>query len=559
MTASSLAARLLGRAEQRPDDRALVFVGDNDRERSFSFSALVAESGRIAALLADRGIGRGDVVLIALPASPEQVFAFWGALLAGATPSLFPYPRPNGLDAQLSALAAAADARAVLANGGVGAWEPRIDGRDCPLLDLQNPNLPATDAAVQSAPVDETAIAYLQFTSGTTGRSKGVILSHGAILRFAEGFAEALSLRDDDISANWMPLYHDAGLFAGMVIPLLRGLPVVLMSPLKWARRPAALFAAIHRHRATLTWSSNAAYLHAVHRVAERDLEGLDLGCLRAWISGGEPVLYHCQQAFIERFAHHGLREDAIQSGYGLAENTLSVSVTRPGRRGRVDWVDSEALTRRDRAEPLQQSDPRARPVVSSGPPLPGSEVRIVTADGRHLGERELGAIEVRTPSLFSGYHGHPELTARVLGADGWYRTGDHGYLADGELYVFGRRDDLIKHAGHGIHPQDIEAIAEALPEIRHGRSAAFGVPDARLGSDRIVLACDLAPGVAEAEHAGIERELRRRVYAELQVALGEVLLSRRGWVIRTANGKLSRRATRDKYLQQQGAAADAG
>jgi len=543
----TLAERFLARVAERPDADALIFVGDNDQDQCFSFSHLLSESARFAALLAKHGIGRGDLVLIALPASPAQVFAFWGTLLLGATPSLFPYPRPKGLDAQLRALAEASGARAVLADGEIGAWETRVAGRDCPLLDVRS--LPASAPPPELVGVGDADIAYMQFTSGTTGRSKGVMLSHGAVLRFCVGFAEALSLHDADISINWLPLYHDFGLFAGLVVPLLHGSPVVLMSPLKWVRHPAAFFAAIHRHRATLTWSSNAAYLHAVHNVRDQDLDGIDLGSLRCWIAGGEPVLYDCQQAFYERIARYGLREDAILAGYGMAENTLSVSVARPGRRVTVDWVNMAALIRHGRAEPLERADPRSRPIVSSGPPLPGTEVRIVAADGQPLGKRAVGAIEIRTPSLFSGYHGHPDLTARMLRADGWYHTGDSGYLADGQLYVFGRRDDLIKHAGHGIHPQDIEAIAEALPEVRPGRSAAFGVPDEHLGSERIVLACDLAPGISEADHPRIEREIRRRVYAELQVALGELLLSRRGWVVRTANGKLSRGASREKYL----------
>jgi len=550
MSMPSLAERLLARVAERPDAEALIFVGESARDKHFSFAEVLAESARFAAPLAAHGIGRGDVVLIALPASPRQVFAFWGALLAGATPSLFPYPQPKGLVEQLRALAQASGARAVLADAETGTWESRIAGRDCPLIDPRP--LPASAPLPEPAGVDASDIAYMQFTSGTTGRSKGVMLSHSAVLSFAAAATKALSLRDGDISVNWMPLYHDFGLFMGLVTPLLHGLPAVLMSPLTWVRRPAALFAAIHRHRGTLTWSSNAAYLHAAHKVRDEDLNDVDLSSLRGWIAGGEPVLYDCQQAFYKRFARYGLREDAMLAGYGMAENTLSVSVARPGRRGSVDWVDSGALTQHGRAEPLERTDPRSRPVVSSGPVLPSTEVRIVDADSRTLNERRLGNIEVRTPSLFTGYNGHPELTARVLGKDGWYHTGDSGYLADGELYVFGRRDDLIKQAGHGIHPQDIEAIAEVLPEVRHGRTAAFGVPDEHLGSDRIVLACDLAPGVRETDHPRIEREIRRRVYAELQIALRDVLLSHRGGgVVRTANGKLSRGASREKYLQQ--------
>lgn len=558
MTAASIADPVLEGARADPGATAFVYLHDNGGEREVSRGELLARAGAWSSLFATRGVGPADLILVAVPHSPEQIFALFGALLRGAIPSLFPYPQPQTQGAQLRALAAASAARAVVVDGqpaglSNGARPEHswvlIDAGEVGRRPIGGP--PAAQRPLFT-PGGGEDIAYLQFTSGTTGLHKGVNLSHRAILHLVTALAQAAEVRPRDVCVNWLPLYHDLGLFAGLILPLLTGARALLMSPFKWTRRPAAVFQAIHRHRATVTWAPNAAYHHALAWVRDGDLAGLDLSTLRFWGCGGEPVLYASQQAFLARFGPHGLPASALLTGYGMAENTLCVTINRPGHRGRVDWVDGEILVQQGRAKPIHREARGAKPIVSSGSPIGQAEVRIVRRDGTLANEREVGEIRIRTRSLFSGYRGNPDLTARVYDAEGWYRTGDSGYVAEGELFVFGRRHDLIKHAGHGIYPQDLESIAASVAGVRPGRVVAFGVPDERLGSDRILIACELEPWVAEADLRAVQREVCEQVYQQLQVAVS-VVRAPRGLVVRTANGKLARAASRARYESLRG------
>jgi len=392
-------------------------------------------------------------------------------------------------------------------------------------------------------------IAYIQFTSGTTGLRKGVQLSHRAILNFVKAWGQALEINPHDVTINWMPLYHDFGLFAGFLVPLIYHIPTVLMSPFKFVRNPGALFQAIDRHKGTLCWVTNAAMHHATGAVRDRTLEGLDLRSLRMYCNGGEAVLQSTMERFLARFTPYGFPEAALLSGYGLAENTMAATVSPPGAQVPVDWVNTVALQTNQQAIPMRPYAEGARPIVSCGVPLPGTDLHIIDDQKRLLSERHVGEIILRTPHLFSGYHRRPDLTEQAL-SDGWLHTGDLGYWAQGHLYVCGRKKDLIITAGQNIHPEDIEAVAKGLPEIVPHRVVAFGVQDEDLGTEKIVLICDLLRSTPEAEHARIERELRRRVYNDLGIALTEVHLMKKGWVVLTPNGKIPRPANREKYLR---------
>ena len=199
------------------------------------------------------------------------------------------------------------------------------------------------------------------------------------------------------------------------------------------------------------------------------------------------------------------------------------------------------------RAVPLPAQAPGSLATVSCGVPVAGGEIRILDEEGQPLPERQVGEIIIRTNALFSGYHGQPELTAQVM-KDDWFYTGDLGYMAGGHLYICGRKKDMIIVAGRNVYPEDLEAIANMVPGIYSDRAVAFGVFDEQLGSERIVMVCDLKRKAGDAEKIDIERELRRRVHQELDVTLGEVHLVKKGWVVKTINGKIARSANREKY-----------
>jgi len=553
----SLPEPFLERVARQPDELALTLIEDSGSERRVSVGQLHAWAASIARALAREGLKPGGIVILALRHSLDLIAGLWGVLYAGGIPSIFPYlpPEPNmeKIRQQLRTLVSSSGASAVMTLPEFeGALAGDMASLGCRVVTPQ-PAPRENDPILSDIPVRPTSgeeIAYLQYTSGTTGLQKGVLLSHRAILHCVQAYARALNLKDTDVVVNWLPLYHDYGLFAGLMLALLTGIPAVLMSPFKWVRNPKSLLGAIHRHRGTLSWMPNSAYSHTIQSVRPEDLAGLDINSLRCLGSAAEPVMYRTQQEFLERFALCGFRETALMTGYGMAENSMAITVSPVGRRAPVDWVEARVFQVERFARPATPAGIGAIPIVSCGSAVEDTDIVIADGHARPLPERHVGEITIRTASLFSGYHRRPDLTALAF-RDGWFLTGDLGYLAGGQLYVCGRKKDLIIQAGHNIHPEDVEAVAASVPGISPGRSVAFGAPDERLGTEKIVLVCDLRRQADEVEKVSLERELRRMVFEELGVTLGEVYLMEKTWIVKTHNGKIARGANLQKYLSE--------
>lgn len=552
----SLVEPILKRVKANPEELAVIFMESDESEERVSIRQLHSGACIYANALKESGIKPGDIVILALSHCKDLVYAFWGTLYAGAVPSIFVYKGPMStvesyID-RLKDMVHTSSARMVITFpylvpglkkclpgldcGVVAAGEIRIKTKNSDIF----PNLTFTSG-------EQTA--YLQYTSGTTGMKKGVRLSHRAILSFVRSFARALHIVSNDVFVNWLPFYHDFGLFAGLISPLLFGIPAVLISPFKWLRNPKVLLWAIHNHKGTISFLPNSAHNHIVRSVPVEGLEGLDLSSLRVLGNGSEPVLYKSQEIFLEHFAPYGFRETALVSGYGMAESTLGVTLSTVGERSPVDWVDIKEMQTTGQAVPAPPHSEGSKASASSGVPLEGVEVAVVDDNGSRLPERRIGEIIIRSNSLFSGYHKHQDLTDQVMN-DGWYHTGDLGYMAKGELYVCGRKKDLIIVGGSNIHPEDLEAIADSVPGIYGEAVVAFGIMDDALGTEKIVMICGLEHPVTGAEKLDIERKLRRRVFQELDVTLGEVHLHNKRWILKTQSGKITRTANREKYKE---------
>ena len=553
----SIVEPFIEKALESPDRIAVVLISDDDSEEKISYGQLHREALACAQILQSQGIKNQDIVIICLNHSPEIVAAFWGTLYVGAIPIISHYPEhvPNHdkFKDQIGRLVKNSGAR-----GFITVPELQIDFGDS-LRDLSCQAISAAEILTRSGNLDLSVpkeyawgeqIAYIQYTSGSTGRQKGVRLSHRAIKNFIQSYATALAIRPQDVIVNWPPLYHDLGLFSGIVLPLTTGIPLVLMSPFKWVRNPKALLEVIQKHGGTHCIFPNFGLNHTLRSVKDQNLKELDLSSLRFVGLGGEPILYDSIKAFFDFFKPYGLAATAIKPGYGMAENTLAATETRIQDKVSVDWVDVRALYDERRAVSADANQKGSLPVVSCGLPLGGVEVGIVDTSRNHLPERSVGEIAIRTGFLFSGYHLNPELTDEVM-HDGWYYTGDVGYMAKGHLYVCGRKKDLIIKGGQNIHPEDLENIANTVFGIKAGKAVAFGINDSRTGSEKIVMVCELATGVGQEDRANMSRELRRRVFHELYVSLSEVRFVERGWVVKTYNGRMVRSANRTKYLQE--------
>jgi fatty-acyl-CoA synthase len=444
-----------------------------------------------AAVLNQLGIAQGDLVIIAHTQNLESIYAFWGAMILGAIPSMFP-TLTEKLDSEIymrdmSELVQRSDAKIILTTDS---FAPMLAARvGCPVYGSQQLLLQeeTTKTPIEISSPAPNAIAFLQHSSGTTGIQKGVALSHKAVLNQLASYGDALELNEADIIASWLPLYHDMGLIAGFVQPLVQGVPLILMSPFDWVRHPAMLLKTIHNYKATLCWLPNFAYNHLARTVRQRDSEGLDLSSIRAFINCSEPVRYDSHALFAERFAANGVTVNQLSVSYAMAENTFAVTQTPIGQPPNVDTVNRLVLQHELRALP---SDIEAEKIVSCGKPINGVMVKVLGDSGNVLTERQVGEILVKSNCMLTGYYKRDDL--QPFDDEGWYRTGDKGYIADGEVYIVGRSKDLIINAGKNVYPQDIEAIVNSVAGVHPGRAVAFGVQDEREGTELIAVVAEV-------------------------------------------------------------------
>ncbi len=548
---------VMERARANPRQVSITFVNDDGSETDITAADFHANAAAYARALQEIGVQPEDLVILVLRHSQTLLYAFWGAMYLGAIASIFPFLTekldPEQYRQRVKALVAHSAARAVITFPEfVDELRALLKETGCRVLSSAEvpfqPGQSVREETFWQNPSGDK-IAFLQHSSGTTGLQKGVALSHRAVLNQVQAYSEAITLTPADKIVSWLPLYHDMGLIAGFVMPLVAGIPLVLMSPFTWVRSPRILLQAVSRHRATLTWLPNFAYNHSVRAVRPRDLEGVDLSSLRAVINCSEPVRLDSHQAFLERFRAYGFCEQALSSCYAMAENTFAVTQHPTGAAPHVDWVVTRALQEERLAVPAEAGAPGSTPMVSCGFAIPGTQIAVSGEHRKRLAERHVGEIILRSDCMLSGYYRRPDATAQAI-HDGWYYTGDIGYIADGQLYISGRKKDMIIVGGKNVFPQDLEAIANTTPGLYPGRSVAFGLMDESMGSEVIVMVCELEDEAASPEErARIERELRQRVVAQTEVALADVMLVGRRWLIKTSSGKIARGDNREKYL----------
>lgn len=546
---------------ERAAATAVVLV-EHEGDRRLSYGAFFEGAARFAGALEACGVQPGDLVVLVLQHGEAVLSGFWGALLLGAVPSIFPFlsdklDRERYFDS-VRQLVAHSGVRVVIAGPELHApLRDRLAG--IPSLaavlnieDVVQAQRPAPlEEYLNRHPADAGATAFLQHSSGSTGLQKGVMLSHRAVLNHIAGYSAAINLTPDDVVVSWLPLYHDMGLIAGFIMPILQGIPLVLMSPFHWVRDPKILLWAIHHHRGTLCWLPNFAYNFLATRVRPAAIHGLDLSSLRAVINCSEPVYAESHRIFLEQYAYYGLRESALATCYAMAENTFAVTQSALEMPPPLDVVDRRALMEDRRAVPVDNGLKPLAPtvtLVSCGVPIPNCEIKIVDEQRRPLPERFIGEIALRSSSMLSGYYRRPDATAEVM-AGGWYFTGDMGYLAGGELYITGRKKDLIIVGGKNVYPQDIENLLNDIPGLHPGRAVAFGVFNESLGTEDIAIVAEADTDDPEAR-ADIMREIRARVAQNTDVTARYVHLVEPKWLIKTSSGKVARRANRERFIE---------
>ena len=538
-------------AEQHAD-RVTVWVRDDEgREHAISYGQLWERATAIGAGLAARGLESGERVALMLRTEPAFFDAFFGVLLAGGVPvPIYPPFRPDQLEEyarRQTGILRNAEARWLVTFPAAGRVAALLRPRVPSLRGVLTADALAAERTAFTA-VRRTAAdsALIQYTSGSTGEPKGVLLTHANLLANITAIGAAIDLRPDDVGVSWLPLYHDMGLIGTWLTALYFGLPVAILSPLAFLARPARWLWALHGHRGTVSPAPNFAYELCVRRIDDRELEGLDLSRWRVACNGSEPVSPDTIERFTRRFARYGFRADAMCPVYGLAESSVALTVPPMGRGVRVDRIVRERFQSRREALPAPADDPNPLRFVACGRALPGHEVRIVDGSGRLLPERLEGRIEFRGPSVTAGYFRRPEATRAVV-HDGWMDSGDLGYVADGELFVTGRQKDMIIKAGRNLYPQEVEEVVGDIPGIRKGCVAAFGVPDPEAGTERLVVVAETRDPAAR--HDALRSAVVERVVATLGVPPDVVAVVPPRSVLKTSSGKIRRSATRDAYV----------
>jgi 1-acyl-sn-glycerol-3-phosphate acyltransferase len=578
LAATTLTEVLRLRALGEPDRPHIHLYGDAAEPCTITFGGLYERAMSVAAELGLHGLEPGQKVAIMLPTCAEFFPMFFGILLAGGVPvPIYPPFRADKIaeyaKRQTNILRNAEAAFLVTwrqAEGLARLLRPNVPGlrgvlnaeRLCPQQAKLRPDAgtetdgaPARNSAREKwRPIENLTyrtrgedIAFLQYTSGSTGSPKGVVLTHDNLLANIRSMLAGVHVTSEDALVSWLPLYHDMGLIGAWLAPLVAGIPTAIMPPLAFLSRPERWLQAIHRHRATLSPGPNFAYELCLRKTADKDIEGLDLSRWRAALNGSETVQPATLERFAARFERYGFRREALLPVYGLAENSLAISATDANTGYRVDRVERATFESTGRAVPASHDDAAALEFVGAGRPLRDVECRIVTAGGADAGERVEGHLWFRGPSATSGYYKNAEATRELIREDGWLDSGDLAYWADGDLFITGRAKDVIIKAGRNLYPQEIEQVVGQIAGVRAGCVVAFGAPDERSGTERLIV-------VAEIRDASDAKRISKEISAAVQDTMAlppdAIELVRPQSIPKTSSGKLRRSETRRRYLE---------
>lgn len=538
------------------EDRGFVFVRADGSERFCSFRELCIESEKRAGDLYAHGVKKGDRVAIVVPDPESFVLSFLGAVMGGVVPvpisPQLSFKNAETYHETVAHIVKASGASLLLTSSGTRQYVdpvlPRVDTLKG-VVDVEE--MGKVDHGKLDVTVDPTDLAFLQFTSGSTSRPKGVVVTHRNLAWNSQSFMIEGLEKDSsfDKGVSWLPLFHDMGLIGFVIGPLFTDIPVVFLPTASFVRNPRIWLDKIHTHRGTITYAPNFAYQLVAKRVKEKDVGELDLSCLRRAGCGAEPIQARTLREFAEKLAPAKFDPRAFLPSYGMAEATLAITFVPTMSGVRSDVIEKAELES-SKATPRADGDPLAegaQELVNCGRPFPEHAIAVVDEQGNRLADRQVGQIITSGPSVCAGYYNEPELTEAAFKKDEngtvWLYTGDLGYLVEGEVFICGRLKDMIIVRGRNFYPNDIEWVVSELPGIRRGNVVAFGTEVN--GEEQLVVAAEAFSSEAE----GLRDVIAQAVNSSFSLAAHEVVIVPQGTLPRTSSGKPQRRKTKQMYL----------
>lgn len=549
----TLVELLLYYAENSPNKTHIYFQNEDGSEDILTYGELYKNAARVANSLRELGVRENETVAIMQPTTFDFFYAFFGTLLAGGIPvPIYPPFRMHMLEAY-----AKTEAR-ILSNAEVRVlitFEQaeklsRVLQTFVPSLKRVTtlPELLNTDELKKIYYPKANDFAFIQYTSGSTADPKGVLLSHANLISNIQGYGKAIKVTPDDVAVSWLPLYHDMGLIGMWLGSLYYGIPLVLMTPFSFLNHPERWLWAIHYHRGTLSGAPNFAYELCVRKIEPALIEGLDLSSWRMAANGAEKVYARTLNEFAKKFAPYGFKHNALLPVYGLAESTVALAIPPIGRDFQIDTVDRKEFEENRHA--VASRGANTLEFVACGIPMEEHEIRIVDDEFKVLPERHVGRLQFRGPSNMQGYYNNINATQAVF-HDGWIDSGDLAYQANGEVFITGRRKDLIIKAGRNIYPAEIEEIVGVVPGVRQGCVAAFGALNPHTGTEELIVVAETREKKTPKREIIIEN-VKDAIATTLDIVPDQVVLVAPHIVPKTSSGKLQRAACKKMYLDGQ-------
>ncbi len=526
---------------------------DRDQQETFmSWDTLRQEAMRRAAHFRKYGLNKGDRLAMVVPDGEDFVPTFLAAVWAGLVPvPMYPPLSLGKLDSYLDtfvAICSRAEPLYLVTPGKLQQvlWSGAAKVKSLKgIITTEELKEPAPAGASQDpAQVTDDDLCFLQFTSGSTSTPKGVEVTHGSLRANAWAIMRdgLQSEEGRDRGVSWLPLYHDMGLIGFVISPLMHRIPVTFIPTMSFVRGANIWLETISRHKGTITFAPNFAYALAVKRAKPERMKEWDLSQMRVFGCGAEPINAQVMRTFVDTFKSCGLKPEALLPCYGMAEATLAISFIGLDQTLSTDVIDSDRYQTDHAAEAVHVDSKKKLEFVCCGKTFPDHEVGVFDEKGTRLKDRQVGELWVKGPSVCRGYYKDPQTTERTFGG-GWLRTGDLGYLVDGNVYVSGRKKDLIIVNGRNYDPQRIEWIVDDLPEVRKGSSVAFSRPGA--SSEELVVVVETRTQNPDA----LKERVSQAVTEQMQLTVADVVLCEVGSLPKTSSGKLQRAKTRQQYL----------